>query len=608
MSFARALVFCFIALPAFAAPTQRVVPDAYPTIQAAIDAAAPGDTVHVEAGEYKEDLKFKNGITLEGEGHDKTILRDPTGGSPLLLVYNCPQGTVREIAFEAFPKTMTPVVTITNSGVTLEECEVRNAGAIGLAINGGKPTLRKSTFRNNGTGVYASMGCEPVLRDLLCTENTKVGITLGEKCRGSVQNCQVVKNGDHGIAVTNADADPEIASNTCSDNKGAGINVDKGASATLTSNLCERNVRSGIRVEDDAQKVVARKNVMRDNVRYGLRFGEGPEIVDEGNDYLHNNEVSKGELQQYLKRNDFAALETLAHRLRKDRARFIDGRWQLSAFYRYVAGVSMKSSVQEENVLLARLDRWQAAYPDSPVPLIVRGDACYEFAWRERGPGLGYEVTPEGLKGYLHYLGKATEALLQAEKMREGRRDPHLYTLLAQMHLVDEFEPAGALEPFDKCVALEPAYTPVYFIKVRSLLPRWGGRPGQMEVFADAAVERTRHIEGEAKYMQIALSAMDQDGQKSFFKEYKFDWPRICQGYYDLVKQFPNASATYVNTVAYLACHHNDRKTAAELFKVIGSSSESKIWKDRRHFVLWQRWANGERPAPPEPFLSLIHI
>ena len=54
-------------IPAMAPVDSLIVPDEYPTIQAAIDAAKSGDTVFVKAGHYHEAIKFKNGITLHGE-------------------------------------------------------------------------------------------------------------------------------------------------------------------------------------------------------------------------------------------------------------------------------------------------------------------------------------------------------------------------------------------------------------------------------------------------------------------------------------------------------------------------------------------------------------
>jgi parallel beta-helix repeat protein len=59
------------------AASRIVVPRDYPTIQAAVDAAAPGDTINVKSGTYMEEVVIGKDVTLKGAGVRATIIRSP---------------------------------------------------------------------------------------------------------------------------------------------------------------------------------------------------------------------------------------------------------------------------------------------------------------------------------------------------------------------------------------------------------------------------------------------------------------------------------------------------------------------------------------------------
>jgi len=77
-----------------AASRQLQVPGDYPTIQAAVDAAGPGDTVKVAAGTYTESVQMRPGVCLLGSGARRTILDARGEGRTLVDLTKAPGGVV----------------------------------------------------------------------------------------------------------------------------------------------------------------------------------------------------------------------------------------------------------------------------------------------------------------------------------------------------------------------------------------------------------------------------------------------------------------------------------------------------------------------------------
>lgn len=61
------------------------VPTDYPTIQSAIDAASPRDTIKVLPGIYTEQLTIGKSITLVGSGAESTTIKAPVDSAGLTV-------------------------------------------------------------------------------------------------------------------------------------------------------------------------------------------------------------------------------------------------------------------------------------------------------------------------------------------------------------------------------------------------------------------------------------------------------------------------------------------------------------------------------------------
>jgi nitrous oxidase accessory protein len=122
------LSISFLAQLPQAQATVRQVPDEYPTIQAAVDAADPGDIIEVSPGVYPESVIVETSLTIIGQDKLTTIVDGSGGGSAFWL------GTDG----------------VTIKGFTMRDCS--NYGVI--AYYSGGHTIDDNIFLNNRYGVF----------------------------------------------------------------------------------------------------------------------------------------------------------------------------------------------------------------------------------------------------------------------------------------------------------------------------------------------------------------------------------------------------------------------------------------------------------------------
>lgn len=246
-------------------PARLVVPDRYSTIQAAIDAAKPGDTVYVRQGTYNEALKFKEGITLQGEDPETTIVRysTPATATPNqnhfdspLEVRDCKTGTVTNLTFDqdgVDTRTgsgiwKTDAVTIwLHSSITIENCRATSVAAAGIAIYSGST----ATLIGNQ-----------------CRSSAFSGINFYPGSNGTAEDNVCENNGDNGITVYGAGTTVHLKKNLCQANAIDGISLRSGTQGELIQNTCRQNKWDGISVTDASPTV--NLNMLVKNSRYGI--------------------------------------------------------------------------------------------------------------------------------------------------------------------------------------------------------------------------------------------------------------------------------------------------------------------------------------------------
>jgi ankyrin repeat protein len=128
---------------------------------------------------------------------------------------------------------------------------------------------------------------------------------------------------------------------------------------------------------------------------------------------------------------------------------------------------------------------------DPWIKLVFKGEAEISAAWEARGSGYAGTVTDEGWSRYETHLNRAGKLLRQAWKQR-----PELPEAASGMSIVSRTRAAVAGETprlwFDRAIAAQIDYKPVYDSMMTALLPRWGGSHDAMMEFARQCLKTRR--------------------------------------------------------------------------------------------------------------------
>ena len=197
-----------------------IVPDDYPTIQEAIDAASPRDTIFVKAGTYYEHVSINKSISLIGEDRNLTVIDGSGTGN---------------------------VVTVTASNVIINNFTIQRSGSggwsAGIRVNSiGNCNITRNKIENNNFGIYLYESSNNTISENDITANfCGVRLYLSSHNTLSKNNVTAITANDFYGIYLDRSSNNTLIGNTITKNSEVGIWLDYSSYNVLTGNQMSDN-------------------------------------------------------------------------------------------------------------------------------------------------------------------------------------------------------------------------------------------------------------------------------------------------------------------------------------------------------------------------------
>jgi hypothetical protein len=303
-------------------------------------------------------------------------------------------------------------------------------------------------------------------------------------------------------------------------------------------------------------------------------------------------------VRQMLVQGEFDKLDRIAADLIDTNKRNEEGTWQLTWFYRYLAGYGATRSAESRQTVISAAEKWMAQSPKSQTPAAVLANIYCTIGWNARGSGYADKVTEEGWKIFNENLGKGLAVLDAAEK-REIR-DPEFYAVKLIIGRGLNKPDKWMQEAFQQGISVKKDYQSLYQQMAENLLPKWGGSSQALRAFADSAIRPDQKDRSHVLYAYIAAWVYATESAEGFMN-HQLDYQNIKRGCEQLLALYPN-SANNANRLCMFACMYEDKETARKLFAKVEENFIPEMWKNDRDYCLeCKAWAFSEdKPTKPK--------
>jgi nitrous oxidase accessory protein len=288
-----------------------IVPDDYPTIQQAADAADSGDTVYVRAGTYYEAVSVDKSLSLVGEDRETTVIDGgPSGRVMTVSAYDVDHFSVTGFTIRSRVDYMFIGIGLSGQNCSVSGNNVENCYWGIYLTSYSEYSVIGNNVRNCNFGMYLGGSSGNNVEGNNVTANNDYGILLYDSSNNNISGNNVTNN-EHGIGLYYYSYNNNISGNNVTNNYGGILLADSSNNNNISGNNVTANNWYGIALSYSSDNSVGGNNVTANN--YGgihLTYSSdnnisgnnianneyGILLADSSNNTIyHNNFVDNGE-------------------------------------------------------------------------------------------------------------------------------------------------------------------------------------------------------------------------------------------------------------------------------------------------------------------------
>ncbi|MFB7509044.1 right-handed parallel beta-helix repeat-containing protein, partial [Streptomyces broussonetiae] len=173
----------------------------YPSLAAALEAAADGDVLTIAPGTYRENLVVQRAVTLRGpEGSPGSVRIAPVDGVPLTVRASA---VVQDLHVEG-QDSAAPALLVEEGTPELRDVRIVTRSAAGIEVRGGaRPTVRRCTVDNPaGIGIAVLDGGSGVFEECEVVAAGQAGVAVRGGGHPRLERCRVHHASGTGLSAT----------------------------------------------------------------------------------------------------------------------------------------------------------------------------------------------------------------------------------------------------------------------------------------------------------------------------------------------------------------------------------------------------------------------